>query len=77
MTQKITTFSGAVYHYDPETGKITGGSRDLKDGYLIGNPALKFSMLISTPERAKQNPTAKKPGVRTSYVIAIEEETNE
>lgn len=49
--KKVTTFSGAIYIIS-DSGKVTGGSKDLKNGKLVfGPPVVGKSLLIETPER--------------------------
>jgi len=68
---KITTESGAIYYLYAQS-KITGGSKNLKNGTLLNAAILGRSLLISTPERQAQNPTAVMPGVTSSRVVNIE-----
>jgi hypothetical protein len=69
--KRVITYSGAVYYIDGD--KVTGGSKNLKDGRLIGPLRMGSCLLIDTPERAQANPTAIQPAVRSSVVIAMED----
>ena len=68
---RVTTHSGAVYYI--EGAKVTGGSKNLVDGKLVGIVSLYASMMIDTPERAHLYPDLDQPGVVTSHVVSIEE----
>lgn len=74
---KVTTHSGAVY-FISDSGKVTGGSKNLKNGVLVsGPPEVGDTLLMRTPERI---PLRKLPPpkhvddahVRSSTIITIE-----
>ena len=68
---KVTTESGAIYYISTD-GIVKGGSKELTNGRLLRSVILGISLWISTPERAKQNPTATSPGVISTPVVSIE-----
>ena len=72
-TLKITTHSGAVYTYYPDTRCITGGSFDLQEGTLIFAPEIGRSLFMDVPERQEHNSDAIQPGVVSTPVTEIEE----
>ena len=68
---KVTTESGAIYYVGTD-GIVTGGSKELTNGRLLLSVMIGRSLWLSTPERAKQNPTARAPGVFSTPVVSIE-----
>ena len=68
---KVTTESGAIYYIDDE-GIVKGGSKKLIEGQLYYSAMVGSSLLVLTPERAKQNPTARTPCVVSTPVVSIE-----
>ncbi|KKM25860.1 hypothetical protein LCGC14_1590690 [marine sediment metagenome] len=74
---KVTTHSGAVYIIS-DAGKVTGGSKDLKNGVLVsGPPVVGDTLLMQTPERIplRELPPPSDPAVahvRSSTIISIE-----
>lgn len=74
MQTRVTTESGAIYLIDLISKHVTGGSKELKNGQIV-NLYLEVGsrLLINTPERAKQNPTAVQPGVISSPIVKIEQ----
>jgi hypothetical protein len=65
----VTTESGAIYIIDGD--KVTGGSKELKDGTLLNPPVqINKSLLIDTPER--ERPGVVRPVVRSTAVVKIE-----
>lgn len=70
MTIRIITESGAIYFL---TGnRVTGGSKNLKNGKLLSPVQLGHPLLISTPERAHLNPHYKLPSVLSTHVVEFE-----
>lgn len=70
---KVTTQSGAIYYVDGDN-KVTGGSKDIVNGKLVGGqPTLGVGLMILTPERGHLNPQFKTPGVYSTDVMIIEE----
>lgn len=77
--KKVTTFSGAIYIIGDD-GKVTGGSKNLKNGKLIfPRPSLVGQpLLIETPERVPLRDMPHPiegaiPAVQSSYVVEIED----
>jgi len=70
MTVRVTTASGAVYLVTDD--KVTGGSKNLKNGKLLYPVQCGDSMLIFTPERSHLNPHFKNPSVLSTPVMKIE-----
>lgn len=74
---KVTTHSGAIY-FISDTGKVTGGSKDLKNGVLVsGPPVVGDTLLMRTPERIplRELPPPKHTDdahVRSSTILKIE-----
>lgn len=68
---KVTTESGAIYYISTD-GIVTGGNKELTNGRLLQSAMVGRSLWMSTPERAKQNPTALEPGVTSTPVVSIE-----
>lgn len=68
---KVTTESGAIYYISTD-GVVKGGSKELTNGRLLLSAMVGVSLWISTPERAKQNPTTRGPGVLSTPVVSIE-----
>ncbi len=74
---KVTTHSGAIY-FIGDNDKVTGGSKDLKNGVLVsGTPVVGDTLLIETPERVplRELPPPTPPNkahVRSSTIMTIE-----
>ena len=68
---KIITESGAIYYIDND-GIVIGGSLKLTKGQLFQSAMIGRSLVISTPERAEQNPTAISPAVISTPIVSIE-----
>ncbi len=74
---KVTTHSGAVYFIN-DNGKVTGGSKNLKNGVLVsGAPVVGDTLLVQAPERIalRELPPPPDPAmahVRSSTIITIE-----
>ena len=68
---KVTTESGAIYYVSTD-GIVTGGSKELTNGRLLLSVMIGRSLWISAPERVKQNPPARGPGVVSTPVVSIE-----
>jgi hypothetical protein len=68
---KVITESGAIY-YIADDGVVTGGSLKLTKGQLWQSAMVGRSLLISTPERAEQNPDAFIPAVMSTPIVSLE-----
>ena len=67
---KATTESGVEYIIDDR--KVTGGSFNLQDGYLVSAVILGRPLRIRTAERVRHNPHFTDPGVTSTRVTKME-----